>query len=83
VNSAGGKEPLIVGIEEAGYLLSVSRAYVYRLIERGEIVGVKVGRKRCVTVASIHEFVARHVQASDRLDEGASLTRRPVPPIDS
>jgi excisionase family DNA binding protein len=64
LNPAGGKEPLIVSIEEAGYLLSVSRAYVYRLIDRGEIVAVKAGRKRFITVASIHEFVSRHVQAS-------------------
>lgn len=58
------REPLAVSVEDACYLLSLSRAYLYLLIERGELVTVKVGRKRLVQMRSIHEFLERHAAAS-------------------
>lgn len=42
----------------------VSRPTVYGLINRGELVHVKVGRRGFVTADSLEAFVARRVRAS-------------------
>ena len=54
----GGKK-LVYTIPEACEMLSLSRAAIYRLIDRREIATVKVGRSRRVTLRQLDEFVRR------------------------
>jgi excisionase family DNA binding protein len=46
-------------VEEAGDLLSLSRAQVYRLIEVGDLDSVKIGKCRRVTYAQLEAYVSR------------------------
>lgn len=44
-------------VSEAGQLLSLSRAQIYRLIDLGELASIKVGRSRRVTSKQLEEFL--------------------------
>jgi len=52
-------------VEEAANLLSISRAQVYRLIDRAEIASIKVGRSRRITHAQLIEFL-KELEAMDK-----------------
>lgn len=51
--------PLLMDILEAAAVLRCGRSTVYQLLDAGEIQGVKIGRRRLVTYASIVAFVER------------------------
>lgn len=46
-------------VEEAGLLLSLSRAQMYRLLDVGEIGSVRIGRSRRITVNQLQAYVAK------------------------
>lgn len=50
---------ILVGVEHAAELVSISRAQLYRLLDTGEISSMKLGRRRLVPVAALHEWVKR------------------------
>ena len=50
---------LLVTVEEAAGALSLSRTFVYGLLASGQIFSIKVGGRRLVPVAALHEFVER------------------------
>ena len=52
---------------EVADLLGMSRQWVYILLDRRELVGFHIGRKRRVTVASVAAYVDRQVAAEQRL----------------
>ena len=43
---------------EAEFLLSISHAQLYRLIGRGALIAVKIGRSTYIPAASIEAFLA-------------------------
>lgn len=59
-------ERLTVRIPEAGRMLSVSRATIYRLLAAGEIEAIKSRHNRLVVVESLRAYVARHRQRDGR-----------------
>ena len=50
---------IMVGVEEAGHVLGVSRSTVWRLIQRGHIPSVRRGGRRLIPVAAIHARARR------------------------
>lgn len=52
-------ERLTVRIPEAGRMLSVSRATIYRLLAMGEIEAIKSRHSRLVVVDSLRAYVER------------------------
>jgi len=50
---------LLVTVEEAAGALSLSRTFVYGLLASGQIFSIKIGGRRLVPVAALHEFVER------------------------
>jgi excisionase family DNA binding protein len=48
---------VLLTVEEAAKALSLGRTYTYELVLRKHIRSVKVGRKRRIPVAALHEFV--------------------------
>jgi len=50
-------EKLLVSVEEAAELLSVSRRHMYSLLSAGELESVKVGRSRRVRMSVLREWV--------------------------
>ncbi len=53
--------PLVVSVRKAKQLLDLSHHQIYRLIARGELTSAKFGRARRITTASIHDYLARHL----------------------
>lgn len=46
-------------MEEVAEMLGLSRASVYSLIYRGELLRVKIGRAARIPASSVQEFVSR------------------------
>lgn len=57
--TGSGIEPLFVDPAEAGRLLNVSRTRVFQLLAEGELLSVKDGRRRLISVESIRKLGAR------------------------
>ncbi len=49
---------LLMRVEEAAGMLSISRAYMYQLLGKGAVDSVHIGRSRRVAVAALHAYVA-------------------------
>jgi Helix-turn-helix domain len=59
----GGAAPLLVKPNAAMTMLCVSRAKLYEIINRRQIESFKEGKSRLITVASIHDYIARKLAA--------------------
>jgi excisionase family DNA binding protein len=57
-------EPLALTPEEVADALSVSRHTVYRLIERGEISTVRIGRLRRVRKVDLERWMEEHLSSA-------------------
>jgi excisionase family DNA binding protein len=53
--------PLAVPPLEAARLLSLGMTKIYRLMRAGELISYRDGRARRITMASIHEHMARRL----------------------
>lgn len=49
--------PLLMTVEEAADLLRLGRTRMYELVMSGQIVSVKVGRRRLIPRKSLEDFV--------------------------
>lgn len=58
VRSEAQLEPLVVRPKQAAQLLGIGYTEVYRLINEGAIDSFVDGRKRCIIVKSLHDYVA-------------------------
>ena len=54
-------EPLLVRVEEAARLLSLSRSTIYEMIDRGELPSIRCGTARRIPLAALHAWVERQV----------------------
>lgn len=52
-------EPLLVRVEEAARLLSLSRSTLYEMMDAGELPSVRRGTARRIPVAALREWIAR------------------------
>lgn len=50
---------LVLDILEAAHLLRCGRSTIYKLLDGGHLTGIKIGRRRLVTYASVSAFVGR------------------------
>jgi excisionase family DNA binding protein len=53
-------EPLLVRVEEAAHMLSLSRSTIYEMMDAGELPSVRRGTARRIPLAAIREWVATH-----------------------
>jgi excisionase family DNA binding protein len=60
---------VLVSVDEAATLLSLGRTVVYRLVRRGELRSIKVGRTRRVVAASLNEYIARLLERAHVMEE--------------
>jgi excisionase family DNA binding protein len=56
-------EPLLVRVEEAARILSLSRSTIYELLDRGELPSVRCGAARRIPLAALHTWVEQHSTA--------------------
>jgi excisionase family DNA binding protein len=59
---AATHEPLLIRIEEAARILSLSRSTIYEMMDSGELPSVRRGAARRIPVAALHEWIARQLQ---------------------
>jgi excisionase family DNA binding protein len=52
-------EPLLVRVEEAARILSLSRSTIYEMMDAGEIPSIRRGTARRIPVAALRAWVAR------------------------
>ena len=52
-------EPLLVRVEEAARILSLSRSTIYEMLDAGELPSVRRGAARRIPLAALREWVAR------------------------
>jgi len=52
---------LLLTVNEAAQMLSLSRPFFYRLMQRGEIASLKLGGSRRIQLTELQAFVARQV----------------------
>ncbi len=50
---------LLLTVEQAAEAMSLSRDSVYELIRSGELVSIRHGTRRLVSVQAIHRFIER------------------------
>jgi excisionase family DNA binding protein len=50
---------LLLKVEEAAHLLSLSRKTIYDLMSRGELASLKIGGSRRIPLTALHAFIAR------------------------
>ena len=55
---------LLLKVEEAAHLLSLSRKTVYDLMRRGELASLKIGGSRRIPLTALHDFIARLEEAA-------------------
>jgi excisionase family DNA binding protein len=51
--------PLVVGVKEAGRLLSIKQTSVYGLLRARELAFVKIGRSTRIELAAILDYIDR------------------------
>jgi len=49
---------LLLKVDEAAHLLSLSRKMIYDLIGRGELASLKIGGCRRIPLRALHDFIA-------------------------
>ncbi|MGV0675651.1 helix-turn-helix domain-containing protein [Mycolicibacterium fortuitum] len=57
-NVAASTPPKLYTVEEAAEILRVSREYLYRMRQRGEITVVKFGRRTLVEASEIDRVIS-------------------------
>lgn len=55
----GSIEPLLVRVEEAARMLSLSRSTIYEMMDTGELPSVRRGSARRIPTAALREWVTR------------------------
>jgi excisionase family DNA binding protein len=58
VSASPSSSASLLTVEEAAAELRVGRTTVFNMIQSGDLRGVRLGKKRCVTRASLDAFVA-------------------------
>lgn len=61
-----GKHSALIGLSEVKALLGVGRTKVFDLIEDGQILRVKIGRRTLVPLSSVTSYIARLVENARR-----------------
>jgi len=51
-------DPLAVNVEQAAFMLNISRATLFRLVKNGELQGKKFGRRRVFSIAELQRVLA-------------------------
>lgn len=54
-------EPLLVRVEEAARILSLSRSTIYEMMDSGELPSVRWGAARRISVAALRAWVERQM----------------------
>lgn len=57
-------EPLLLRVEEAARMLSLSRTTVYLLLESGQLPSIKCGTARRIPRTALDEWIARQLESS-------------------
>jgi excisionase family DNA binding protein len=65
ISRAEGPPRLLLTVEEAAERIGICRSNMFKLIRRGEVQSIKVGRLRRVTPAALEDYVRRLTTEQD------------------
>jgi excisionase family DNA binding protein len=57
-------QPLLIRVEEAAHLLSLSRSTVYELLASGDLPSVTIGAARRIPMAALEEWVLQRTEGA-------------------
>lgn len=57
--------PIAVSPDEAARLAGVGRTTLYAALAKGDLSSIKIGTRRLIKVAAIHDWLASHEQRKD------------------
>jgi Helix-turn-helix domain len=60
----GDDEPLVVSPKRAQRILDIGHTRLYELLAARELQSFKEGKSRKITMASIQQYIARQIEAS-------------------
>ena len=59
-NSLGKSEPILIDVDEATHLLSLSKSYIYREVKAGRIPHKKIGSCIRFRVSELNTWIDNH-----------------------
>jgi excisionase family DNA binding protein len=75
VSDAASGPPILLSVDECAARLSISARLVKQLIRRSELQSVKLGARRLVHIADLHEFAERLRAEQSSREERQELER--------
>lgn len=58
------RRQILISINESADALRVGRTKIYELISNGDLITVKIGSRRLVTMESIEALVEKHIRGA-------------------
>ncbi|MDA8281341.1 MAG: helix-turn-helix domain-containing protein [Actinomycetota bacterium] len=59
--SAAIDRPLVLSVNDAAYLLDISRGLAYELVARGELPAIRLGRRIVIPRVALEELLGTHI----------------------
>jgi len=59
-NPFGKREPILVDVDQATHLLSLSKSYIYREVKAGRIPHKKIGSRILFRVSELNTWIDNH-----------------------
>jgi excisionase family DNA binding protein len=72
-------ESALIGISHLAERLGLSRRTIHRILARGELPSLQIGRRRLVRLSDVHHWLTRHEVATPSVNvtHANSLIARP------
>ena len=58
---AAFERPLVLSVDDAAYLLHISRGLAYELVARGELPAIRLGRRIVIPRVALEELLGTHI----------------------
>jgi excisionase family DNA binding protein len=67
-------ERILLTVSEAALALNLGRTFAYQLIARGELVSIKIGKRRLIPATVVQEYVQRQLAEQSGHADGHHAT---------
>jgi hypothetical protein len=74
--SVEAPSPIAVSPKQAGMMLNYGQTSIFKLMKSGELKSFVDGNARRILVASIHDYIARKIEADGVVNRGPGRPRK-------